>query len=169
MKWIEVFVPILYNRKEVKPMNKGCGNIYQIARKAAGMTQEQASELLHVSTRSLAEYEAGRTVPGCDTVCGMITVYDAQWLGYQHLKSSTEVGRRFLPDIEFADLAKSVLRLQKEVADVNKINNDMIQVACDGVVESHEEETWNQVTKEVKEMAGAALAVVFSKKERAHA
>lgn len=147
-------------------MRGTCENIYKTARLMAGITQEQAAELLYISVRSLAEYEAGRTIPSCETVCRMIEVYDTHWLGYEHLKKSTEVGRRYLPDIEFTDLARSVLRLQKEVADVHNINNDMIMVACDGLVQEHEKETWKHVTKEVLEMAAAALAVVFSQKEK---
>jgi transcriptional regulator with XRE-family HTH domain len=148
-------------------MRTDCINIYKIARQSAGMTQEQAAEMLHVSVRSLADYEGNRTIPGDDIVCGMIETYETEWLGYEHLKQSTEVGKKYLPEINITDLAKSVLRLQKEVADVHKINTDMIMVACDGVVEEHEQETWEQVTKEVLEMVGAALAVVFSPKEKA--
>lgn len=147
-------------------MQGRCGNIYKAARKSAGLTQEQAAELLHISVRSLAEYEAGRTIPPDDVVCRMIEVYGAEWLGYEHLKHSTEVGRRYLPDLELTDLAKSVLRLQKEVADVETIKPKMVEVACDGEVHPHEEEVWHKVTKEVLEMAGAALAVVFSQKEK---
>lgn len=148
-------------------MRTTCTNIYQIARNNAGMTQEQAAEMLHVSVRSLADYEGGRTIPGDDIVCGMIETYKTEWLGYEHLKQSTEVGKYFLPDIDFTDLAKSVLRLQKEVADVIQVNSDMVEVACDGIVDKHEREKWQIITKEINEMAGAALAVVFSPKEKA--
>lgn len=148
-------------------MRKQCENIYKIARKAAGLTQEQAAELLHISVRSLTEYEAGRTIPASDIVCKMIEVYGTPWLAYEHLRQSSEVGRRYLPEVDLTDLAKSVLRLQKEVADVENIKPKMVEVACDGVVHPHEEEIWSRVIKEVLEMAGAALAVVFSQKERA--
>lgn len=150
-------------------MKNRCLNIYKTARRIAGLTQEQAAELLYISVRSLAEYEAGRTVPGCDVVCRMIEVYHTDWLGYEHLKQSTQVGQRYLPDIDFTDLAKSVLRLQKEVQDVHRINTEMIMVACDGVVNDHEQEAWERVTKEVMEMVGAGLGVIFHQKEkRAH-
>jgi len=148
-------------------MRTDCINIYKIARQSAGMTQEQAAEMLHVSVRSLADYEGNRTIPGDDIVCGMIETYETEWLGYEHLKCNTKVGQMYLPDIDFTDLAKSVLRLQKEVADVDEINPRMVEVACDGVVHEHEEETWAQVTKEVMEMVSAGLGVVFYQKEKA--
>lgn len=144
-------------------MQRKYGNIYKNARKAAGMTQEQAAELLYISVRSLAEYEAGRTTPPDDVVCRMVEVYGAKHLAYLHLKQSTEVGRRFLPDLHIMDLPRSVLKLQKEVKDVTDINHRMVDVACDGAIEDHEHDIWQDIEKELLEMVGAGLSVVFAK------
>lgn len=140
-----------------------CENIYKNARRAAGLTQEQAAEQLYVSTRSLAEYEAGRTIPPCDVVCRMVEVYKAKHLAYLHLKQSTEVGRRFLPDLHILDLPRSVLKLQKEVKDVTDINHHMVDVACDGTVDERERGEWRDIEKELLEMIGAGLSVVFAR------
>lgn len=140
-----------------------CRNIYQTARKSAGFTQDTAAELLHISVRSLAAYEKGETVPPDDVVCNMVAQYKMASLAYEHLKISTEVGRKYLPDISISDLPKSVLRLQKEVGDLKTINSDMIEIACDGKIDDKEQTRWQHVTKEVREMAGAALAVMFSR------
>jgi transcriptional regulator with XRE-family HTH domain len=140
-------------------MKQRCKNIYQNARRFAGFTQEQASELLFISTRSLAEYEAGRTVPPDDTVCRMIEVYKTEWLGYAYLKQSSEVGRKLLPEIEFTDLPRSVLKLQKEVYDINQFGPEMITMACSGTVSEI-------ITKAVMEMVGAGLGVIFHQKEK---
>ena len=142
-------------------MKGKCLNIYKTSRLTAGITQEHAAELLYISTRSLADYETGRTVPPDDVVCRMIDTYGCKHLGYVHLKQNTKVGQRFLPDINLADLPSSVLRLQKEVGDLSDINRDMLDIACDGVVDEGEERRWMSVTKEIKEVAGAALAVSF--------
>lgn len=144
-------------------MKRYCENIYKSARRNAGMTQEQAAEQLYVSVRSLAEYEAGRTTPPDDVACRMIDVYGDRSLAYMHLKQSTEVGRRFLPDLHILDLPRSVLKLQKEVKDITDINHQMIDVACDGVVDTHEQETWQNVIKELMEMVAAGLSVVFAR------
>ncbi|NLW01214.1 MAG: helix-turn-helix domain-containing protein [Clostridiales bacterium] len=148
-------------------MQKQCGNIYKTARKAAGLTQEQAAEMLYISTRSLAEYEAGRTVPPCDVVCRMVEVYGATWLAYMHLKTSSEVGRRFLPDLELSGLPMSVLKLQKEVDDVTNIHRDIVEVVCDGKVDEEEIPKWQNIEKEVMEMVSAGLGMLFSQKEKA--
>jgi len=144
-------------------MKRYCENIYKSARRNAGMTQEQAAEQLYISVRSLAEYEAGRTIPPDDVVCRMVEVYKAKHLAYLHLKQSTEVGRRFLPELHILDLPRSVLKLQKEVKDVTDINHHMVDVACDGMVEEHEHGIWQSIEKELMEMIGAGLSVVFAR------
>jgi len=119
-------------------MKRNCGNIYKTARRNAGLTQEQAAERLYTSTRSLLEYEAGRTTPPDDVVCRMVLVYGDKSLAYMHLKQSTEVGRKFLPELYILDLPRSVLKLQKEVMDVTKISPDIVDVSCDGKVDEKE-------------------------------
>lgn len=140
-----------------------CRNIYQAARLNAGFTQLMAAEHLSVSVRSLADYETNRTIPPEDIVCAMVKLYSAKWLVYMHIKQNTLLGRLFLPEVEFSDVAKSVLRLQKEMHDLSKINNSMIEIACDGIVDKQEEQRWDRITKEVDDVAGAAMALVFSR------
>lgn len=144
-------------------MNVKYRNIYQFARNIAGLTQEVASKKLNISVRSLIDYETEKTTPHGDTVADMISIYGTRWLGYEHLRYSTELGRNILPPIDFSDIAKSVLVLQKETSDVENMKNCMIAIACDGRIDDHEEHRWDKVSKEVREMAGAALSLVFSR------
>lgn len=48
-------------------MQNDCTNIYQNARKVAGLTQERAAELLGLSPRSLTDYEGGLRLPHVQT------------------------------------------------------------------------------------------------------
>lgn len=147
-------------------MSRYCGNIYKQAREQAGLTQLQASELLPVSVRTLSEYENGRLLPSDELVIRMIKVYDSDTLGYQHLQRNTLIGRICLPDIEFTGLAQSVLRLQKEMADVEMLKGQMVEVAYDNVVHPYQEDVWSMAEKEVLEMVGAGLGVLFYQKEK---
>lgn len=140
-------------------------SIYQLARIISGLTQLEASERLHVNVRTLGKYESGEIIPNPDIVANMVQIYGTPWLGYEHLRQSSELGRQILPPINIDDLAKSVLILQKETADVERIKNEMIQIACDGIIEEHEKQSWDGVLKEVLEMAGAALSLVFTNKK----
>lgn len=71
-------------------MQAPCPNIYQSARKAAGLTQERAAELLGLSVRSLADYESALRLPPNDVADRMVMVYNSQVLAVQHLRNSTQ-------------------------------------------------------------------------------
>ena len=141
-------------------------SIYGNCRTVARLTQESAAETLCISVRSLAYYEAGETVPGDDVVCRMIETYNAPELAYLHLKHNTEVGRRYLPDLQLDELPKAVLRLQKESRDMWAIESELISIACDGVIDRQESTMWEKAKSEINDLAGAALAVIFTRKEK---
>lgn len=142
-------------------MNKEVNNIYKTARKYAGLTQEQAAEGLHISVKTLSEYETGKTKPADDIVAAMIRLYNTPWLAYQHFKLSP-LGQ-YLPDIIISDLPRAVLRMQKEVKDVVNINNELIDIAADGKLDKKELNTWKRVIEEIKQMIAAGLGVIYSK------
>jgi len=141
----------------------GCKTIYEFARNIAGLSRLQAVERLNVSMRSLGDYESARTIPNNDVVLSMVDVYRTNWLGYEHLRQSSSLGMRVLPPIKFDDIAISVLMLQKETNDVEDVKNCMINIACDNKIEKHEVLRWNEIEKEIRELAGAALSVVYSR------
>ncbi len=134
------------------------GEIYKTAREQAGLTQEQAAYLLRIGTRTLGGYETGENKTPDDIVCSMVDVYGVKWLWYMHLKINTSIGTRFLPEVDLDALPATVLKLQKELSDVHKINDQIVEVACDGKIELHEEEIWSSSIKEIRELAGACLS-----------
>ena len=144
-------------------MIKECRNIYQIAREAAGYTQEISSELLDISVDSLRAYEGGKRIPPDHVVIKMIEIYDTQYLAYQHLKTSAEVGQKYLPNIEIKTLTAATLTLQKEVTDFLKLKDEMIEIACDEVVDEDERPEWNKILKELDDIVAAIMALKFSK------
>lgn len=147
-------------------MRTDCTNIYKSSRRDAGFTQERAVEELFISIRSLADYESGKTVPNDDVVCGMVELYQSPELAYLHLKHNTEVGRKYLPALHLDELPKAVLRLQKESREMQEIEPELISIACDGIVDRQELPNWERAKVELQDLAGAALAVIFTRKEK---
>ncbi|NME65665.1 helix-turn-helix domain-containing protein [Clostridium cadaveris] len=140
-------------------------NIYQIARESSGLTQEKSSELLDISVDSLRAYEGGKRVPPDHVVIKMIEIYDTQYLAYQHLKTSAEVGQRYLPTIKITQLPTAILRLQKEVKDFLKCEDSLIEIGSDGHVDDNEALQYKNVMKELDEVVEAIMALKFSKED----
>ena len=80
-------------------MTERSENRYKMSRNSAGLTQEQAAELLHISVRALSDYENGHVRPSDDIVLAMVDNYNCPLLGWWHMKQ-TPLGNRVLPDIQ---------------------------------------------------------------------
>ncbi len=142
-------------------MQNDCTNIYQSARKIAGLTQERAAELLGLSVRSLADYEAGLRLPPNDVADQMVTVYNSQLLAVQHLRNSTQIARDLLPDVQTMGLPEAVLTLVDAVyafAD-DRLDRELIDIARDGVISPDERERFDRVIDKIRDITAAAIAL----------
>lgn len=142
-------------------MQNDCTNIYQSARKVAGLTQERAAELLALSPRSLADYESGLRLPPNDVADRMVTVYNSQLLAVQHLRNSTQIARDLLPDVKEMALPEAVLTLVDAVysfAD-DRLDRELIDIARDGVISEDERERFDHVIDKIRDITAAAIAL----------
>ena len=142
-------------------MQNDCTNIYQTARKVAGLTQERAAELLGLSVRSLADYEAGARIPSNDVVEGMVTVYNSQLLAVQHLRNSAQFARAILPDPQPMRLPEAVLTLVDAIYDFadDHVDRELIDIARDGVISADEQERYDRVVEKIRAITAAAISL----------
>lgn len=142
-------------------MRWDCGNEYQAARSSAGLTQEQAAERLGLAVRTLADYEAGRTTPQPETVCGMVELYDAPLMGVRHVCMRYPFLRRYLPAGEPARLPEAVIRLVNLIYQFARHDRDrtLMEIAEDGVIDSGERPEFDAIMDELSEIVRAALLV----------
>ena len=148
-------------------MQNDCTNIYQSARKVAGFTQERAAELLGLSVRSLADYEAGLRLPPNDVVDRMVTVYNSQLLAVQHLRECTRSARELLPEIRPMALPEAVLTLIDAVyafAD-DRLDRELIDIARDGIIAEDERERFDRVVDKIRDITAAAIALASMPRE----
>ncbi len=138
-------------------------NIYQIARESAGITQEKAAELLDISVESIRAYEGFKRTPPNKVVVGMIEIYDSRYLAYQHIKNSSEDLQSYIPNVDIKDLPSAILRLQKEVSDFIKVKDDLIEITCDGVIDSEERPRYDKIIKELDDIVEAIMSLKFVK------
>ena len=147
------------------------GRVCAIAREESGLRQESASELLHVSTRSISDYERNITIPPQDIVLAMMKHYNAPWLGYMYLQLTNEVGRAVLPELELRQLSASILDLQVGIMEASEMHKQIAKVGRDDVIDNSEQPIWCECTNAIKSLAGAAFSVIFApmhKEKTAH-
>lgn len=142
-------------------MNKEFGSYIKSCRKAALLTQEEAAYKLHISTRSLAAYESEETVTPEDMIIAMTELYNSKAIAFYYLKYQNAVGKLFLPDFKTENIATAVIRLKKEIMDIQKMEYRILEIASDGKVDESEKKDWEEIQKKIEEAAAAALAIRF--------
>ena len=146
-------------------MPKDNGNIYQAARKAAGLTQEAAAERLAVSVESMRAYETGLRLPGDDVVTRMMAVYDAQYLGAQHLQCKPWLLPECVMMAKPEPLPVAVIKLVRRVmafAEAHR-SDQLMEIAEDGVISEGERDLFNEIATELGDIVQAALALEYAK------
>lgn len=92
-------------------MKSDCMTIYGRYRKAAGLTQERAAELLGVTVRSVAAWERGESVPPDMRVLAMADIYNAPTICIEHLRFNVAIARDVLPPVPYVQLPQAVCQL----------------------------------------------------------
>lgn len=145
-------------------MQNGSSNIYQTARKAAGLTQEAAAEWLALSVESLRAYETGQRLPGNDIVARMCAVYDTQFLGVQHLQLSAALLPVCIQEARPERLELATIKLvNRIIAFANRHRNDqLLAIAEDGLIDEEERPQFLAIAAELDEIIRAALALRYT-------
>lgn len=145
-------------------MARDGGNIYQTARKAAGLTQEAAAERLAVSDTSIRAYETGDRLPGDDIVARMCAVYDTQYLGLQHLQLKAALLPECVQEAHPERLETATIKLVRRImrfADGHR-NDRLLEIAEDGVISDSERALFEEITCELGDIVQAALALQYA-------
>ena len=141
-------------------MSKDCENIYKISRTTAGLTQEQAAELLSVATRTLTDYENGHTRVPDDIVVAMTETYNRPLLAYFHLKLYSPLGK-YLPDIQEpqtnGDMAFQAIIARDEL---DPAVEDLKKIVADGIIETDEKDGFNTAIDVMRRVNGKLFSVV---------
>jgi transcriptional regulator with XRE-family HTH domain len=134
-------------------------NWYKACREVAGLTQEQAAELLPISTRQLSDYETGRTQVPLDMVERMADTYKAPLLAWAHIKYYTEVGK-FFPDVQEpqtkGDMAFQAILAQDDLAPAV---DEIKEIVSDGEIAEDEKERFASSIAKVKKATSKLFSV----------
>ena len=141
-------------------MRKECENRYKICRNTAGLTQEQAAELLHITTRTLSDYENSRAKVPDDVVAFMTECYNAPLLAWWHLKETSILGE-FLPEIIMpqtnGDMAFQLVLAEGELACVVK---EIKKIMSNGKIDEGERENFNTSMELIKQINAKLFSII---------
>lgn len=141
-------------------MKETSRNYYKECRESAKLSQEQAAELLHISVRSLSDYENGKTVPADDIVENMVDIYHTRLLGWIHLRSTSSLAMKCIPEVQKprseADIFLQVIFSEDDVLDIKE---KMKKILEDGKITEDEMSDFEEVKKQAKIVAGKLLSI----------
>lgn len=139
-------------------------NIYGRYRRAAGLTQERAAELLDCAVRTLANWENGINTPPDEKVVLMCDVYQSQTLAIEHLRATISLARDIIPDIKIVPLSQAVCGLLGSIKTF--INSDydwaLLDIASDGMVDELEIDEFMNLMELLEKIVEAALTLKYS-------
>lgn len=122
------------------------------ARNNAGITREEAAHRIYVGTRTLADYELGRTIAPPDVIMKMAEVYGEPALPADYCAKVCPIGQVLAHSLNRSEFAVTVLRLLKEFTDVEHLRDSLIHIASDGRVNPHEEAEFTAIMRELVEL-----------------
>lgn len=146
-------------------MNDEYRTMYARHRRAAGITQEKAAELLDVATRTLANWEAGIFVPPDDKVALMCDVYPAPMLALEHLRASSTLAAGLIPEAAQLPLAQAVAQLLycMRQFEQNHRADDLIWISSNGRVDEGEQAVrWYEISEELEDIVAAAMQLRYA-------
>lgn len=146
-------------------MPETCMNIYGRYRRAAGLTQERAAELLGCAVRTIANWEGGVNTPPDAMVVRMADVYQAPTIAIEHLRATTMLARDILPIVKVVPLSQAVCGLVSAVRNFIESDCDwaLLEIASDGAVDEMEEQEFKRLLEELDKIVKAAMVLRFSK------
>lgn len=134
-------------------------NIYKIARRSAGYTQEKAAELLRVSVESVRAYETGLRIPPNDVVEQMVICYNTQHLAYQHLHETNILMARVVPALEQRSLAQMALQIFNRMEQCRNEHDleRLMAIAEDDRVDQSERQEFEEILDDLRAIVKSNL------------
>jgi len=135
-------------------------NMYARHRRAAGLTQEKAAELLGCSVRSMVNWETGISIPQDDTVVLMCDIYGSTALAVEHLRETSRLAANVIPALSPLPLAQAVTQLLYAMRRFETAHraDDLIWISSNGQVDPGEQEAIFRATLEdLQDIVRAAM------------
>ena len=141
-------------------------NIYQDARRTAGLTQERWAELLGISVDAVRQYETDRILPSDEVVLRMAEAAGQQIICYWHLIHKSRVAAQLLPELDRKRLPEAVLSLLVAVQHFQDDGmRELTRIAADGKISPEEQADYMTAMEQLQSVVREALHLQFAEEE----
>lgn len=138
-------------------------NIYQDARRTAGLTQERWAELLGISVDAVRQYETDRILPSDEVVLRMAEAAGQQIICYWHLIHKSRVAASLLPELDRKRLPEAVLSLLVAVRNFQDDGmRELTRIAADGKISPEEQADYMTAMDQLQGVVREALHLQFA-------
>lgn len=138
-------------------------NIYQDARRTAGLTQERWAELLGISVDAVRQYETDRILPSDEVVLRMAEAAGQQIICYWHLIHKSRVAAQLLPELDRKRLPEAVLSLLVAVRHFQDDGmRELTRIAADGKISPEEQADYMTAMEQLQLVVREALHLQFA-------
>ena len=140
-------------------MPEDYSNIYKIARRAAGFTQESAAEQLEISVDSVRAYETSQRLPPSEIVERMVVFFHAPQLAYQHLHETNALISRVIPQLEQRSILEVAIRIYNRMRyfSQNACLERLLTIAEDGRIDDTERPEFDEIIEELRSIIQSGL------------
>ena len=140
-------------------MPEDYSNIYKIARRAAGYTQESAAEQLDISVDSVRAYETYQRTPPNEIVERMVVCFHAPQLAYQHLHETTKLVSQIIPKLEARSILEVAVRIYNQMRSFSQgaCLERLMAIAEDGRVDDTEQPEFDALVKILRSIIQSSL------------
>lgn len=130
-------------------------------------SREGAAELLgYASSSTISDWELGLTYPPPEAVLKMADLYNAPELMNHYCRSLCPLGHD-LPECKVRNLDRLTIEYFNAVEIVEKAKDALLSIALDGVVDSTEQEEFDQIIEDLSTIEKLAKEFrIYAKKNR---
>jgi len=135
-------------------------NIYTSARMDAGLTREQASEMLEfISSDRLYRIESGDTLPHPEEVLAMQKCYKNALLCNQYCTKECAIGQEFQSELSVKHLPQITLEIVDTINSLEIQKNRLIEMTTDSSIQEEELSDFNAIRKDLERISEACSSL----------
>lgn len=127
---------------------------YQLAREAAGLTREQASEAMeYISDDRIEKIERGVLSAHPEEVITMSECYKDATLCNYYCSHECPIGQKYIPEVQIKDLSQITLEMLASLNAMEKEKNRLIEITVDGKITDDERPDFEKIQQELRDIS----------------